>query len=211
MNLANIIHRKGKLRSTFVIAILLTSTLMSFVFFASAKTPPPIPGNEDYMTDFGVLHSDTYFLYPYETESLNIGFSKYGEMINLDEVVGLEYDGVDAFANPNVPMEEWSNGWIMNIHYTDQSILRNVWTYAMTTDFGDADGVGGPWRQMQQNIVPVQGVDDRGGRRTRGYAEADDIRLIYDGPRKAIYLLKTTIYDKNPNNPPPDEGHRLLS
>jgi hypothetical protein len=181
---------------------------------ASAATPPTIPGNEEYLSDFGVLHSDTYFLYPYEKKSLNIGISKYGEMIDLDQEVGLEYDGVDVFANPNgleydgvdvfanpnVPMEKWSNGWIMNIYYTDQSILKNVWAYAMTTDLGDADGIGGPWKQMQKNIVPVPLVDDRGGRRTSGYAESDYIRLIYDGPRKAIYLLNTTIYDKDPQN-----------
>ena len=210
MNLANTINKKRKICPTFIAIILLTSSLASFVFFAAAKTPPSLPGNEDYMADYGVLHSDTYFLYPYEAKSLNIGFSKYGEMINLDEEMGLEYDGVDVFANPNVPTEEWSNGWIMNIHYTDQSILRNVWAYAMTTDFGDAFGVGGPWRQMQQNVVPITGVDDRGGRRTSGYAESDDIRLIYDGPRKAIYLLKTTIYDKNPDYPPPDEATPLV-
>lgn len=203
MNTANIIKGKRKLSSIFILILLLSSSLLALLAFA--VTPPTILGDEDNVADYGVLHSDTYFLYPWEDTSLNIGFSKYGEMINLEDMIGLEYDGIDAFANPNVPVAQYSNGWIMNIHYTDQSILRNVWTYAMTTDWGDALGIGGPWRQMQQNVVPGMG-DLRGGRRTSGWAETDDIRLIYEGPRKAAYLLKTTIYDKDPQ----DDGTALV-
>jgi len=203
MNTANIIKRKRKISSIFILILLLTSSLLALLAFA--VTPPTIPGDEENVADYGVLHNDTYFLYPWEDKSLNIGFSKYGEMINLEDMIGLEYDGIDAFANPNVPVEQYSNGWIMNIHYTEKSILRNVWVYAMTTDWGDALGIGGPWRQMQQNVVPEIG-DLRGGRRTSGWAETDDIRLIYDGPRKAVYLLKTTIYDKDPQ----DDGTALV-
>jgi len=203
MKTVNIIKDKQKLSSIFILILLLSSSLLAL--FAYAVTPPVIPGDEDNVADYGVLHSDTYDLYPWEEKSLNIGFSKYGEMINLEDLIGLEYDGIDAFANPNVPVEQYSNGWIMNIHYTDQSLLRNVWAYAMTTDWGDAAGIGGPWRQMQQNVVPGIG-DLRGGRRTSGWAETDDIRLIFDSPRKAVYLLKTTIYDKDPQ----DDGTALV-
>jgi len=205
MKSASSINEKSKYTPFLLISILVISSLNLLMPIASAVTPPTIPGNEEYMSDFGVLDSDTYFLYPYEKKSLNIGFSKYGEMINLDDEMGLEYDGIDAFANPNVPMEEWSNGWVMNLYYTDQSIMKRVWAYAMTTDWGDADGIGGEWRQAQMNVVPGPG-DMRGGRRTSGYAESDDIRLIYDGPRKAIYLLNTTIYDKDPQ----DDGTALV-
>jgi len=196
MNPANSIGINRKTISAIILVSLLLAAI-PLITPSKAVAPPPITGSETYRSEFGVLHNDTYTLYPYEEKSLNIGFSKYGELINLEDELGLEYGGVDVFANPNVPMEEWSNGWIINIHYTDQSVLKNVWAYAMTTDLGDADGIGGEWRQMQENIVPGT-QDERGGRRTSGYAESDDIRLIYDGPRKAIYLLKTTIYDKSP-------------
>ena len=55
------------------------------------------------MTVSGVLDSDYYSLYPYETNaSLKVGFSKYGELINSAANVGLEYGAVDPpfFFNP---------------------------------------------------------------------------------------------------------------
>jgi len=183
-----------KITTILAILILITSS----VTIAFATTPPTIPGNEEYMNDEGVLHSDTYLLYPYEEKSINIGFSKYGELIDGDTGVGLEYDGVDVFANPAVAEWKWSNGWVMEIHYTEQNKLRSVWAYALYSDNSDFGGIGGDWRQMQQSKDASAAGDTHGGRRTSGWAETDDIRLIYDGPRKAIYLLKTTIYDKDP-------------
>ena len=102
MNPANIIKRKPKFSSIFILILLLSSSLLALLAFA--VTPPTILGEEENVADYGVLHSDTYFLYPWEDKSLNIGFSKYGEMINLEDMIGLEYDGIDAFANPNVPV-----------------------------------------------------------------------------------------------------------
>ena len=210
MKQASAIHIRPKLLSTIILGFVLLTSLLPSVGFVMAATPPTIPGQEDYMSDYGLLHTDTYLLYPWEQKSLDIGFSKYGELINLEDELGLRYDGVDVFANPNVPMEEWSSGWLLNIHYTDQSILKNVWTYALTTDWSNEDGIGGPWRQMQSSVDASAPGDTNGGRRTSGWAESDDIRLIYDGPRKAIYLLRTTIYDKNPDNPEPNEGTPLV-
>lgn len=186
----------GKLIATILaILVLLTSSIIPMVF---AGTPPTIPGNEEYMHDDGVLDSDTYILYPYEEKSLNIGFSKYGELIDGEAGVGLEYDGVDVFANPAVAEWKWSNGWVMEIHYTEQNKLRSVWAFALYSDNSDVSGIGGNWKQMQLSKDGNAAGDEHGGRRTSGWAESDSIRLIYDGPRKAIYLLKTTIYDKDP-------------
>jgi len=184
-----------RIATILAILILLTSSVIPMVF---AGMPPTIPGNEEYMNDEGVLDSDTFVLYPYEEKSINIGFSKYGELIDGDAGVGLEYNGVDVFANPAVAEWKWSNGWVMEIHYTEQNKLRSVWAYALYSDNSGVGGIGGDWRQMQQSKDGSALGDEHGGRRTSGWAESDDIRLIYDGPRKAIYLLKTTIYDKNP-------------
>jgi hypothetical protein len=184
-----------KIATILAILILITSS----VTIAFAGTPPNIPGNEEYMNDEGVLDSDTFVLYPYEEKSINIGFSKYGELIDGEAGVGLEYDGVDAFANPAVAEWKWSNGWVIEIHYTEQNKLRSVWAYALYSDNSGVGGIGGDWKQMQQSKDGSALGDTHGGRRTSGWAETDDIRLIYDGPRKAIYLLKTTIYDKDPS------------
>jgi hypothetical protein len=190
-----------KIATILAILVLLTSSVISIAF---ATTPPNIPGNEVYMNDDGVLASDTYILYPYEDKNLYIGFSKYGELIDGDAGVGLKYDGIDVFANPAVPENKWSNGWVMDIHYVDQGHLKNIWAYALYSDLWAgpsppaAAAIGGDWRNEQKSKDASALGDTHGGRRTNGYAESDDIRLIYDGPRKAIYLLKTRIYDKAP-------------
>ncbi len=101
---------------------------------------------------------------------------------------------MDVFANPAVAEWKWSNGWVIEIHYTEQNKLRSVWAYALYSDNSGVGGINGEWRQMQQSKDASAVGDTHGGRRTSGFAKTDDIRLIYDGPRKAIYLLKTTIY-----------------
>jgi hypothetical protein len=161
----------------------------------NAATPPAVPG--DYVSVEGLLDTDTYILYPYEEESIDIGFSKYGEMIDGDMGLGLKYGDVDVFANPMVARELWCNGWVMDIHYTQGGYLKNVWAYALFSD-RTIDGIEGEWQNGQESEDASAVGDTNGGRRTNGYAETDDIRVIYDGPRKAIYLLKTTIYDKDP-------------
>ena len=76
----------------------------------SAVTPPTLGG--DYGSIDGVLGTDTYTLYPWDESSVNVGFSKYGELINPVDGVGLEYKGIDVLANPVVPQSEWNNGWL---------------------------------------------------------------------------------------------------
>jgi hypothetical protein len=180
-----------------MIGVLLLSALAGIVPLVNATLPPTEPGNEEYKSVMGLLDSDTYILYPYEEESIDIGFSKYGEMIDGDMGLGLKYKGVDVFANSMVPRELWCNGWVMDIHYTQGGYLRNVWAYALFSD-RTVEGIEGEWQNMQLSEDASAVGDTNGGRRTNGYAETDDIRVIYDGPRKAIYLLKTTIYDKDP-------------
>jgi hypothetical protein len=85
----------------------------------------------------------------------------------------------------------------MDIHYTEGGYLKNVWAYALYSDRTVA-GIGGDWQNGQLSEDASAVGDTNGGRRTNGYAETDDIRVIYDGPRKTICLLKTTIYDKDP-------------
>jgi hypothetical protein len=52
-----------------------------------------------YMVVQGVLTTDTYDFYPWEEQSVDFGFSKFGELIYWndveDEGVGLQYPGWD--------------------------------------------------------------------------------------------------------------------
>jgi hypothetical protein len=127
-------------------------------------------------------------------------------MIDGDMGLGLKYGDVDVFANPSVARELWCNGWVMDIHYTDGGYLKNIWAYALYSDRSGPEGVGGDWQILQKTKDASHEEDTPGGRRTNGVAETDPIRLIYDGPRKAIYLLKTTIYDKEESQ----EGNCLV-
>ncbi|MFH1180235.1 MAG: hypothetical protein V1710_07740 [Candidatus Bathyarchaeota archaeon] len=189
-------NKPKKQTSLIVIAILLLSTILS-ITTVQAVEPQPVPGQEAYQTIEGVLDSDTYILYPYDEINVDIGFSKYGEMIDGDTETGLSYKGIDVFANPAVPKELWCSGWIMDIHYTEGGYLRNVWAYALFSD-RTVSGIEGDWQNGQLTRDASDPSDTHGGRRTNGYAETEDIKQIYDGPREAIYLLQTRIYDKDP-------------
>ncbi len=168
-------NKQEKFTKTLILIItLLLSSIMPAVF---ALEQPTIPGDEEYRSDYGVLHNDTYILYPWEEESINIGFSKYGEMIDGDNDQGLEYKGVDVFANPYVPRELWCNGWVMDIHFTEGGYLKNIWAYALFSD-RTVEGIEGVWRNFQITKDASDPTDTHGGRRTNGYAESDDIRLI---------------------------------
>lgn len=195
-----------KLLATAVVLLMFVS--MFAVFSLPAETA--YVDVDDYAYLEGVLDTDSYVLYPYENKSLDIGFSMYGEMVNPDEPVGLRYDdGVDPFSNENVSAFEWNEGWLMNITYDYEGDLHNVWAYALFSDFRATEG---DW------ITNATGpLDDRpgyrGGRKTNGYAETEDMEVIYDGPRRCIVLLETTIYDPeipNPKDPDDPKGLPLV-
>ena len=121
----------------------------------------------------GVLHSDTYTLYPYAQESLDFGFSKYGEMIGYNEDteigLGIQYPGfesaaepddapagtydqrlgtsVDPFCNEEIGVDWWMNGWFIDIKYTPLggATDREIWAFAL---FSDGAQHGGDWIVM---------------------------------------------------------------
>ena len=133
-----------------LIALVLTVLMLAPIFYLPTVVAAPSP-EQTYMKVDGVLNTDKYALYPYFKRSLNIGFSKYGEMINPEVVgadgllgVGLEYKDeegnflVDPFApDPSViPMEEWSEGWYIKIIYYNKAEgqRRCVWAYENKMD-----------------------------------------------------------------------------
>jgi len=193
--------KKNKSRVSILILTILTLSSLWITPLAVAMEPPVVPGGGEYFTDEGVLDSDTYILYPWEKESLTVGFSKYGEMIDDNMGVGLKYNDMDVFASNMIDKTDWFSGWVMDIHYTQGGYLKNTWAYALYSDRTN-EGVAGDWRTKQMTKDANDPGDTNGGRRTNGYAESEPIRLIYDGPRKAIYLLKTTIYDKEEDSTP---------
>lgn len=192
-----------------------------------------------YITSAGNLGTDKYALYPYEKDaSLTIGFSRFGEMINTVDNVGLEYRTEDVFAPPaganvpgSIPKPSWLQGWFINITYNHNVYgLRNVWAMAQHGDIIDYDGywirvdnnypgnvgANGPInsfdieanedaRDVGHYIDPVDpeniiGVGDpmqlyQGGRKTNGTAVSGPIEVLYDGPRRFVARVNTTIYD----------------
>ena len=176
-----------------------------------------------YMTIEGVLDSDTYYLYPFALESLKIGFSAFGEMIDSSTNVGLEYDDTDPFApgpgsavSAHIPKRRWYQGWLINITYTNigdfpKPTTRNVWAMAM---FSDGLDFGGPWLRVDlpndweedptdpgyqiSTTPPYDNIGDlrHGGRKTNGTALTEPIKVLYNGPRLFVAELHTEIMDR---------------
>jgi hypothetical protein len=188
-----------------LIAILMAVImLLSMIPLLSAQALEPAANQT---TVNGVLASDYYILYPFSAKSVNIGFSKYGELIGiapgLDQSnqtlwTGLEYDSGarDPFCPASViPMTSWINGWYIDIQYTDPALSgtkkdRHLWAFAM---FGDGFGFGGDW-----NNTAVNPGDNPGyGRQTNGVARSDPLLVLYNGPREYIAQATTHIFDKS--------------
>jgi hypothetical protein len=185
--------------------------LMSALMMISIMTPLLSTVQADtaswYTSVNGVLNSDYYSLYPYNTTaSVNVGFSKFGELIGLPagkdpttatqaDYVGLEYNGsVDPFCPATVvPMTSWINGWYIDLQYIDPALSgvlrdRHVWAFAM---FGDGFGFGGDWV-----YAATPGSNPGHGRQTNGYCVTDPLTVLYNGPREYIAMAVTHIYDK---------------
>jgi hypothetical protein len=182
---------------TILATITIIATLSVSMFFTQSSAATATTYNANKMTVTGVLATDSYVLFPYDKANLTFGFSKYGELINGEvgqaNGQGLEYKGMDVFANPNVDEEEWSQGWFIDIHYADGSLnYKRAWAFAMYTDLTEESGsIGGDWQEGctgDTNDAPY------GGRKTNVWATTDPIKVLYDGPRRFVALTKTTLY-----------------
>jgi len=171
------------------IAIIATLTVSLFYPFGSATATTY---NADNMTVNGVLASDNYVLFPYENYNLIFGFSKYGELINGVAKQGLEYRGMDVFANPNVLEKDWSQGWFIDIHYADlENNYKRAWAFALYSDLSGSSGIGGAWKE---GCTAGPLGTPYGGRKTNVWATTDDIKVLYDGPRRFVAVTNTTLY-----------------
>jgi len=192
-------------------AMLLLSMLMVALVYAPA-TPPQHDDNW-YKVVNGVLDSDYYNLYPFENKSLNIGFSKFGELIGsppsttpdqvppatLAEWLGLEYDGIDPFCNPAVDITSWVNGWFLDVQYVDPSYTypnndKHIWAYAL---FADGTEYGYDWTIATDPLGAPHA-----GRKTNAYAETDPMKILYHGPRQLVAMLTTHIWDSSAKTVP---------
>jgi len=154
-----------------------------------------------YITENGVLDSDYYALYPFAKKSLNVGFSKFGELIgipssgnqsNQAEWVGLTYDGRDPFCPADiVEPSSWVNGWYIHIEYicpTATNKDRKLFAFAM---FSDGSNWGGDWQ-----YAATPDGSPHCGRKTNGTCTTDALKILYDGPRRFIVQSTTHISDK---------------
>ncbi len=187
-NLVSKINRKTVL-TTSLIVILMMSIYASLSIF-NFRAEGAAYAETDYKRIYGVLGNDSYELYPYESKSSQVGFSKYGELMNPYIPVGLNYSGViDPFANSYVARQDWNEGWVLNCTYIQNGMYRNVWAFAL---YSDTLGSGTPpdldWQHVTSGFSSPYC-----GRKTNAYAKSYPIEKIYDGPRNAVYRLKTVI------------------
>jgi hypothetical protein len=173
------------------IIILATITLLTTLLVPMFLIPITQAVTSESITVYGVLDTDKYTLYPYTDTSLNIGFSKYGELIDCTTMIGMEYGDRDPFANDDIDIDRWLNGWFIDISYRHRWLEqkdRKLWAMAM---HADGLGHGGPWYTE---------VDDprdapNGGRKTSKNATTEDLMVLYDGPRRFVAVSTTHIYD----------------
>jgi len=193
---------KGKITVISLIIVILVSSIATVLLTqVNVTRAAETTYDQDYMTVEGVLASDKYVLFPFEKKNLKIGFSKYGEMIDYDTKVGLEYGGeTDPFAtNPSQVLEyEWVNGWVINITYIHGGEYYNRWAFALYSDYYNENSIGGDW---QEGVVGATNTTYLGGRKTNGGAVTQPIKVLYNGPRRFVALLNTTIYE--------DTGHQF--
>jgi hypothetical protein len=179
---------RKKTIAAFATIMILATTFTPLLFSPGVEAVDP---SDWFHTVEGVLHSDTYALYPYWNNlSLNIGFSKYGEMIDPTTGTGMNYSERDPFANEGIPIQYWINGWLIELRYTHRTHHdRRILAAAM---FADMTGYGGDWqvgKELPFTTAPT------GGRKVTTYAETEDMQVLYDGPRRFIGLCTTHIYD----------------
>jgi len=164
------------------IMAILTATIIAVSFLASALVLRVNAADPTYWYygKSGVLDSDYYSLYPFEKNSLTIGFSKFGELVNPYTGNGLNYSGRDPFANEGVSSDFWIQGWFLDARYSLRTNgSQHLWAFAT---YADLIGQGGDWLNLATSVAALP----NGGRKTSGIASTENITILYDGPRRFI-------------------------
>lgn len=191
-----------KMVSVLAIVILVISMAAPMVIVPVGAADP----GDWYAIKNGVLTSDTYDLYPYTENSIDVGISKFGEMIapaGGGLYVGLQYPGYDVvstydqrvaardpFGNEYINPRDYLNGWLCEVRYTHRvQGDRRLVAMAMFADFTT---YGGDWLNGHD---PNLSLYPYGGRKTTGYATTEPLKILYDGPRMWIAYSVTHLYD----------------
>jgi len=175
-----------------IMTILTATAILLSLLGPTLYKPVTAADSETWFTTMnGVLTSDTYLLYPYEYNSLDFGLSKFGEMIDGTDGlpdVGLQYPGYevvgtydqrdgtsrDPFANEEITKNLWLNGWLLEARYTHRT-KRDRRDLAMAM-FADMSSFEGDW--LNGHPLPLESIP-WGGRKTTGYAETEDLQVLY--------------------------------
>lgn len=150
--------------TVFLVSIVAPLVYENMSAHAAAYAPDPASW---YMQVNGQLNTDHYSSYPYYPGYLQLGFSKYGEFIDNNTDLGLQYTGLNGARDPwaplagtqidvsKLPKYVWVNGWYIDITY-NHSVwgLRNVWAGAL---YGDLASYGGPWLKVSQEMSSALG------------------------------------------------------
>jgi hypothetical protein len=209
-------ERRNKLLGILCMTVIMASIFAPIFLIKPVNATDPTGW---YTNVSGVLSSDYYSLYPFSTNaSLKIGFSKFGEMIDSINNIGLEYRIRDAFAPPSgatpppeITKSKWMSGWIINITYIGSSGRRNVWAMAQHADLID---YGRDWIRVSStynysgaltdaqedprdvgNLISSGAGPYNGGRKTNGTATTENIRVLYNGPRMYVARTVTHVFD----------------
>jgi hypothetical protein len=138
------------------------------------------------------------------------------------QYTGADLVPYDPIVNPTISINRVVAGWKLIVTYHSIQGIRTIWAYAKFSDLtkagSPADGAyplddcnlvqGGwiicPYEHILRGTPPVltnyampdsKDLTPHGGRKTNGIVETADLRLMYEGPRRAIYVSESMIYD----------------
>src|SRR4030042_1735225 len=89
-------------------------------------------------------------------------------------------------------MTSWINGWYMTLSSTDPAAVykdRHLFAFAM---FADGYAAGGDWQLANQPAGTPHG-----GRKSNGTIVTDNLKILYDGPRRFIAQSVNHINDRD--------------
>ena len=203
---------------------ILATVMFAITLVAPLVATPVLAGDpSDWYTSVnGVLSKDYYSLYPYEEKPIDVGLSKFGEMINPNpdgsgNGLGLQYPGYDVvgtydqmedtsrdpFANEYINPNLWLNGWFCDVRYTHKTLRdRRVQTMAMYADMAMKEGdwiCGHGWTVEGGHTYDLS-LAPHGGRKTTGIAVTEPLKVLYHGPRRYVAISNTTICDWEDTN-----------
>jgi hypothetical protein len=152
---------------------------------------------ENIAIDDSYLDGEGWVMADAEGKALGVGlqYPGYNDIGTYDQRL---VDSVDPFCNEEVRVNNWINGWVIDIRYTHRTLAplekdRHIFGFATFSD--GVTNPGGPWVNYLGLDLLVDPQSTDGGRKCSAYAESEPLNVLYHGPRRWVAQSVTHIWD----------------